>query len=66
MSENSKYYGGIPEPKAELQSLQHTVQRMKEIIETLTRQRLPVAAATVTWQDLVDLELITPDQVPRR
>jgi hypothetical protein len=62
---NAKYYGGIPDPRADLESLRHTVARLKEIVELLTRQRLPSAAAAVTWTDLITLDLVAPDQMPR-
>jgi hypothetical protein len=64
VSNNSKYYGGIPDPRADLESLRQSAARTKEIIETLTRQRLPTSAAAVTWQDLVDLEVIAASRVP--
>lgn len=59
-------YNAIQDPTAEPESLLASVTALKENMEILTRQRRPVALAAVTWQDLVDLELITPDQVPSR
>jgi hypothetical protein len=62
---NAKYYGGIPDPQADVESLRHTVARLKEIVEILTRQRLPSAAAAVTWTDIANLGLVDTAQIPR-
>jgi len=59
-------HNAIPEPLPDLESLRLSIQAAKEIVEVLTRQRKPIESAAVTWQDLVDLELIAPDQVPSR
>jgi hypothetical protein len=42
------------------ESIPDTIDALKENVEVLTRQRKPIEAAAVTWQDLVDLGLITP------
>jgi hypothetical protein len=51
---------------AEVNSLRASVVAVKEVVEVLTRQRKPITSAAVTWQDLVDLGLITSAQVPAR
>jgi hypothetical protein len=50
----------------EVESLRVVVVALKQAVEVLTRQRKPVSAGAVTWQDLVDLGVITSDQVPTR
>lgn len=59
-------YGAIPEPMPNLESMRASITALKQAIEILTRQRKPITAGAVTWQDLLDLDLITPDQVPAR
>jgi len=59
-------YRAIPDPAPTVESLQRSVQALKETVEILTRQRRPVGAGAVTWQDLLDLELIASGQVPSR
>jgi hypothetical protein len=59
-------YPSIPDPIATPESLRQSVTQLKEAVEILTRQRKPITAGAVTWQDLLDLELITLEQVPRR
>jgi hypothetical protein len=39
---------------------------LKELVEILTHQRGDIARVAITWQDLLDLELITSDQMPRK
>ncbi len=60
----SKYHPAIPEPGQDLVSLRETVMALKQLAEVLSQQRKPKNAAAVTWDDLVDLELITSDQIP--
>ena len=62
----SNVYGSIPEPMGDPESLRQAVVTLKHAVEVLTRQRKPASAAAVTWQDLVDLELIDPSQIPAR
>jgi hypothetical protein len=57
-------YPGIPDPSTDPTALRSTAMAMKETIEVLTAQRGNRANAAVTWQDLVDLRLITPAQIP--
>lgn len=63
---NNNSYKAIPDPQATPQSLRESVLALKETVEVLTRQRRPIAAGAVTWQDLVDLGLIKMSQVPTR
>jgi len=57
---------GIPDPQADPESLRQTVLSLKEGVEVLSGQRGGPLNAAVTWQDLVDLGLVTPARVPRR
>lgn len=57
-------YPAIPEPMSDLQSLRQSVVALKQVIEILLRQRGAKIDGAVTWQDLVDLGLITSDKVP--
>lgn len=59
-------YNAVPEPLADVESLRQAVRALKETVEILTRQRQPVTAACVTWQDLVDLKLIPKTKLPTR
>lgn len=54
----------IPDPFKTLESLNATAVSTKELVETLAGQRGSQMDAAVTWGDLVDLGLITADQVP--
>lgn len=56
----------IPEPYATIASLTTTVSTMKEAVEIMAGHRGPVLNSTVTWDDLVRLGLIGPEQVPVR
>ncbi len=62
----TKNYKAIPDPTTDPNSLRESVLALKETVEILVRHRRPATAGAVTWQDLVDLQLITEDQVPRR
>ena len=58
-------YSAIPVPTDNAVSLKNTVVALKENVEVLTSQRGDRLNAAVTWQDLLDLELVTPLQVPK-
>lgn len=58
-------YPPIPEPSTNPEALRRSDLALKETIEIMTGQRGNRADATVTWQDLVDLGLIIPAQIPR-
>lgn len=62
----NKHYNAIPDPGSSPESLRQSVLALKESMEVLTRQRKPVGAGAVTWDDLVSLGLILPSQVPAR
>lgn len=49
---------GIPDPLPEVEALQTSVAALKEVVETLTRQRGQVSDSAVTVEDLVDLDII--------
>lgn len=59
---------GIPEPSLTIASHQIVILALKEAVEILAKQRDPkqIPHAAVTWQDLVDLGLVGPEQVPRK
>ncbi len=57
-------YPAIPPPSTDPVSLRNADIAIKEILEILTQQRGDPLNAAVTWQDLVDLGLITLSQVP--
>ena len=58
-------YPAIPAPQADLVALRATGDALKETVEMLTLQRGSSLEGAVTWQDLLDLGLILPTQVPR-
>lgn len=58
-------YPAVPDPISDVNSLRLSVLALKEGQEILTRQRGTRSTSAVTWDDLVDLGLITPAQVPR-
>jgi hypothetical protein len=58
-------YPAIPEPVAEINSVRDTSAALKETVEVLTQQRGTRSLSAVTWQDLLALGLISPDQVPK-
>lgn len=62
----SNKYPAIPDPSGTNENLRQSVAALKESVEILTRQRRPVEAGAVSWRDLVDLGLISPEQLPRR
>ncbi len=56
---------GIPDPARSVDGMFETVLTLKQAVETIAGQRQgsrPQSA--VTWQDLVDLGLITALQIP--
>jgi hypothetical protein len=55
----------IPDPYENVSSLRATALATKELVEALAGQRGSLADIAVTWQDLLDLGLIKPEQVPR-
>jgi hypothetical protein len=59
-------YPAIPYPVEDLASLRSATAALKEVVEIITQQRGSVANSAVTWQDLVNLGLITTAQVPVR
>lgn len=58
-------YPAIPEPIAEINSVRDTAAALKETAEILTQQRGTRSLSAVTWQDLLALGLISPDQIPK-
>ncbi len=58
-------YPSIPAPAADLVALRQSADALKETVEMLTLQRGNHLLAAVTWQDLIDLGLALPTQVPR-
>lgn len=59
---STKVHPGIPDPSTA--NVQESVRAIKQIVEVLIKQRGSKANAAVTFQDLVDLGLITPSQIP--
>lgn len=57
-------YNAIPDLDGSEATDDMALRAMKENLEILTGQRGSRLASAVTWQDLVDLGLITADQVP--
>ena len=58
-------YPSIPSPAADLVALRASADALKETVEILTLTRGNHLLAAVTWQDLIDLGLCLPTQVPR-
>lgn len=64
----SRKFPAIPQPVRDNDdSIYEALLAMKEAIELMTRQRAKNLGtlAMPTWQELVDLGVITQDQVPR-
>jgi hypothetical protein len=59
-------FAAVPDPSGDPESLRQVAVALKENVEVLTSQRGPKLNAAVTWQDLVDLKLILPTQVPHK
>jgi hypothetical protein len=58
-------YPSIPEPSLEPEALRRSDLAIKETLEIMTGTRGNRLHSVVTWQDLLDLGLILPTQVPR-
>jgi hypothetical protein len=54
----------IPEPTTDVASLRATAMATKELVETLAGQRGQAYDVAVTWQDLLDLNLIKKADIP--
>ena len=57
-------YPPIPTPNTDPEALRRADLALKETIEIMTGQRGNPGDAMVTWQDLVNLGLIVPTQIP--
>jgi hypothetical protein len=57
----SSAYKAIPDPVVGDDSLYHAVTALKEVVEVLTRQRKPMSASAVTFEDLAGYGLIGSD-----
>ena len=55
----------IPEPYEDVQSLYRTVHAMKELVEMLAGQRGFASEVAVTWQDLLNLQLVRMADIPK-
>lgn len=55
----------IPEPLETVASLRATAMATKESVEILAGQRGDPRECAVTWQDLIDLGLIQPSEIPQ-
>jgi hypothetical protein len=62
MAPAERKYPSIPDPR--FGGPDAAVQAIKETVEVLTRQRGKTLHSAVTFQDLVDLGLITEAEVP--
>lgn len=58
-------YPAIPDPILDLNSVREATAALKEGQEILTRIRGDRSLSAVTWQDLLALGLIKPDQIPK-
>lgn len=58
-------YPAIPEPTPDLKALNATCNALKEVVEILLGQRRNTGSAAVTYDRLVELQVITPQDVPR-
>lgn len=58
-------YPPIPEPSTDTEALRRADLAIKETLEIMTGTRGNRADSVVTWQDLVDLGIIVPTQVPK-
>lgn len=57
-------YPPIPEPSTDTEALRKADLAIKETLEIMTGTRGNKFDAVVTWQDLIDLGIIIPTQVP--
>jgi len=62
---NVPKYPAINEPTTDAASLRDSVLSLKETTEMLTRQRGDPAVSAITWQDLVNLGLISASDIPK-
>lgn len=60
----SSPYPSVPDPSDDPKNLRECAIALKGAVEVLVSRRGRKLDAAVTWQDLVDLKLITPSQVP--
>lgn len=58
-------YPSIPDSSTDPEALRKTDLFLKETLEIMTGVRGNRAHSVVTWQDLLDLGLIVPEQIPR-
>jgi hypothetical protein len=54
----------IPEPYADVASLRATAMATKELVEVLAGQRGQAYDVAVTWQDLLDLQMVRKEDIP--
>jgi hypothetical protein len=54
----------IPEPIEDVRSLRTSVAALKELVEIMAGQRGAATDAVPTWQDLIDLGLVTKSRIP--
>jgi hypothetical protein len=54
----------IPEPYENVESLYRTVHALKELVEVLSGQRGQAFDVAVTWQDMLNLQLIRYEDIP--
>ena len=54
----------IPEPTLDQASHRAAIMAMKELIEVLAGQRGQAMDAAVTWQDLLDLQMVRYEEIP--
>jgi hypothetical protein len=54
----------IPTPTADIPTLTAVATATKELVETLAAQRGDPLDHAVTWNDLLNMGIVTPDQVP--
>ena len=58
-------YPPIPEPSTDTEALRRADMAIKETLEIMNGVRGNRFDAVVTWQDLVNLGIIVPEQVPK-
>jgi len=57
-------YPPIPDPSLDPEALRRSDIAIKETLEIMTGQRGNRGDSCVTWQDLVDLGIVLPTQIP--
>jgi len=55
----------IPEPYEDVKSLYRSVVAIKELVEMLAGQRGQATDIAVTWQDLLNLQMINKADIPK-